>query len=226
MFDKPPANGSPFVLSFAVDRELEQMLRRASAPPVVCVRDLARGRRALEAPNPLAALFVCVEDGRDTSVELIRLARARWPRVPAVLFTRRPVNGSLSRLAEELVAEKLCGDGEDDGLVAELASRGSRFLRLREAQLGLAMVASARMGLTRRQSEIVTLLCLGVARKEIACRLGVSHSAVDQQLRKIFARFGEPDTTALLQRLTSMVLEESLQGARWLRRLGRHHSQT
>lgn len=217
----PPPNGAPYVLFFAVDSTLERAFQSACASPV-CVTPEAQGaERILSVANPVAAVLLCVEDGRDEAIEIARLAHARWPRTPTVLFTRRPVNGSLERLAAELLAESVSGDGDTERLVETLATRAVDAVSLREAQLALALVAAARLRLTRRQSDVLRLLCLGVPRKELAERLGVSCSAVDQQLRKIFGRFGESDTTGLMQRLTSLVLEESLQGARWLRRLSR-----
>lgn len=109
----PPPTGDPrprVILLVDDETDLVEVLRDALELALPAYRGLA----ATSADGALAALevlgagelaLICVDQrlGDSTGVDLLRCARRRWPRVPAMVFTGA-VTPDLQRGAEELGA--------------------------------------------------------------------------------------------------------------------------
>jgi DNA-binding NarL/FixJ family response regulator len=57
--------------------------------------------------------------------------------------------------------------------------------------------------LTRREEEILSLVAKGLAGKQVARRLGISHKTVERHKTKIFSKLGVPNATAAVGLLLS-----------------------
>ncbi len=51
---------------------------------------------------------------------------------------------------------------------------------------------------TRRKKQVLELVALGYATKQIAAELGISGAAVDKHLRQLFRRYAVPNRAALV----------------------------
>jgi DNA-binding NarL/FixJ family response regulator len=61
---------------------------------------------------------------------------------------------------------------------------------------GQAKARSAKWNLTRREFEVLELLCTGASDKEIASSLGVSRSTASKHVEKILQKMSVPNRTA------------------------------
>jgi DNA-binding CsgD family transcriptional regulator len=61
-----------------------------------------------------------------------------------------------------------------------------------------------RLGLTRRERELVNLLCLGLENLEIADRLCISNRTVENHLRSIYAKTGVRNRTSLVHKVMTL----------------------
>lgn len=209
----------PYVLAFFVDDALARELRSAiTIAPVHVVHDLPAARAVLRDTTPPALVAAMVEDGEETALAIVRVARTQWPRVPIVLLGR----GHSSRLdakGEALGAEVLTRNGDVDRLMRALRRRVLEGVRVRETQRALAELFAARWGLSRRQHDCVRLLAYGVPQGELADRLGVTDGAVEQHLARMRERCREADSCGLIQRLLELAVEVGIQRHGWLRLL-------
>jgi DNA-binding NarL/FixJ family response regulator len=69
-------------------------------------------------------------------------------------------------------------------------------LLLTEAPTGRARVALLRIGLTRRQTDVVAVMAEGASNADIAERLGISHRTVDKHLQRAFDKLGVENRTS------------------------------
>jgi DNA-binding CsgD family transcriptional regulator len=172
------------------------------------LHDLARLGAAAEVASDLRGLTGVVEG-------VLPQARAAHA---AALAARDPAGLEEASVAfEELGALLLSAEASADSAVVwrqEGEPRRATWAEQRAAGLAarcegartpsLATAASARAALTPRELEIARLAAAGLANKEIAARLYLSHRTVENQLHAVYEKLGVEGRAALAQALEGL----------------------
>ena len=179
---------------------LEQLL--ATSDTVELVGFAADGRAAIAAVEQhrpdvvLMDLSMPVMDGVEATAEISR----RWPAVKVVILTsfseQQRVMAALDAGAEGYVLKH--ADPEQILAAIEAVHRGGAPI---DPQVARVLLDAKRVGttdhgsLTDRETEVLGLVRVGLANKQIARRLDISERTVKAHLTKIFQTLGVSDRT-------------------------------
>ena len=132
-------------------------------------------------------------------LEATRRIVATWPQVQVVVLTSFDDRSTVGEALDAGAIGYLLKDSDPATLRAgiESAARGGSPLNPRVARTILAARRESRPepSLTDREREILELLRLGLANKEIAVRLGITVKTVKAHLSSLFQKIGVLDRT-------------------------------
>ena len=98
--------------------------------------------------------------------------------------------------------------GADEPVAGERSvSTSDRVASLAEAlhpEEGRATIFSGQVALTRREREVLTLVAKGLAAKQVARQMGISHKTVERHKTRIFAKLGVPNSAAAVGTMFSV----------------------
>ncbi len=134
-----------------------------------------------------------------SGLEATRRIAAAWPEVQVVVLTSFDDRPTVAEAIDAGAIGYLLKDSDPATLREgiELAARGGSPLNPRVARSILAVRREERSepSLTDREREILELLRLGLANKEIAARLGITVKTVKAHLSSLFQKIGVLDRT-------------------------------
>ncbi|MDX6298311.1 MAG: hypothetical protein QOI51_2168 [Nocardioidaceae bacterium] len=184
-----------------VRRGLEQLLQADDGIDVVgTAGDGAEALEVVRKTNPDVVLMDLQMPGTD-GVTATRNIVAALPETRVVVLTSFSDSGRIIAALDVGAVGYLLKDTEPDDLLSGIraAARGESPLHPRAArELLTARRASTGVGaaeLTPRETEVLELVRLGFANKQIARRLGITERTVKAHLSSAFQRIGVSDRT-------------------------------
>ena len=179
---------------------LSQLL--ASADDVEVVGEAADGAEAVavvRAQAPDVVLMDLQMPGMD-GVTATRQILASWPDVQIVVLTSYSDSARIVGALDAGAVGYLLKDTEPDELLegVRAVARGESPIHPRDARQLLTERSRSTAGtvrLTPREQDVLRLLRLGLANKQIARRLGISERTVKAHLTSTFQRIGVSDRT-------------------------------
>ena len=163
-------------------RELDEVAAEQNSEAIEAMSDQARGRVALAAGEPPAALIA------------LRQAWTVWRRLDA------PYEAARTRM---LIGQACRTLGDEDSAALELLAASAIFAELGAepdlVSIEALMSASATAhthGLSPREREVLRLVATGRSNREIATALVVSEHTVARHLQNVFAKLGVSSRTA------------------------------
>ena len=163
-------------------------------------------REAMLAEGIAAALSRCpgivAVGAATTPAEAIRLGeRADAVAIDSGLPGADRAARTLRRLGVRVVF--LGMGGADDGSVrVSTTARAASLAAALNPRMGASPTRSA--PLTRREREVLSLTANGLAGKQVARQLGISHKTVERHKTKIFSKLAVPNAAAAVSRYLSM----------------------
>lgn len=194
----------------AIARSLSRLFGRHRT--VRHVATAAAARSALEGNVPFVALVVDIGLPDGSGLDVLTAARARWPRLPALVLTGSHKPANINR-SFKLHARYLCKPGT--------AADFETFIR--EA-LACEAVDDARMAalltqlgeqwqLTPREAELISLLVADVSRGELPDELGITENTTKSLVRGVLKKSSTASIDELTRHVLRLALEGSLGGA-------------
>ncbi len=183
-------------------RGLEQLLQADQGIDVVgSAGDGAEALAVVEATHPDVVLMDLQMPGLD-GVAATRNIMAALPETRVVVLTSFSDSGRIIAALDVGAVGYLLKDTEPDDLLSGIraAARGESPLHPRAARelLSARMATGGSVGpveLTPRETEVLALVRLGLANKQIARRLEISERTVKAHLSSAFQRIGAQDRT-------------------------------
>jgi DNA-binding NarL/FixJ family response regulator len=127
----------------------------------------------------------------DTDLALADLRRAS-PRSVIVVFGRE-ITPEFTRDAMEMGVRGFVSSTESSDRLKECLRAAARGELWMDRTLSMALLDTRPINLSKRQSQLVTLLAQGLKNKEIASTLGISESTVKAYLTVLFEKVGAKD---------------------------------
>jgi DNA-binding NarL/FixJ family response regulator len=173
-----------------VGRGLAEVLRdRPEYRLVACCDTLAATLQWLKAARPMVILVYLTSRISLTDLHALRLAAGG----SHIVLWGEALTGEFAFQAMQLgIRGVLSGSIPIDGLLAALDNVQSGILCF-EQELMDSVLAQGRVNLTRRQSQIVSLISQGFKNKEIATVMGITEGTVKVYLYKLFRKLGVHD---------------------------------
>ena len=182
-----------------VRRGLADLL--AGEPDVVVVGEASDGRAALrEAAVTLPdVVLMDLQMPEVDGVEATRRICAELPGSQVLVLTSFSDGERIVAALDAGAVGYLLKDADPDDVIAGIHAvhRGESPLHPRAARELLARrnLPGGRAALTPRETDVLKLVRLGLANKQIARRLGISERTVKAHLTSTFQRIGVPDRT-------------------------------
>lgn len=171
------------------------LLLRAEAD-IALVGSAANGRDGIEAAVTLQPDVVLLDLRLPDmlATEVIRRLRARIPAARVILFTAYADHGALPAALEEGVAGCLLKDVSTTDLASAIrdahSGRPVMDQRLEGSPGGRLREALHRVGLTRREYDVLRLVAAGHTNPEIAEELGLTRNTVKTYLQSAMNKLG------------------------------------
>ncbi|MEL6338485.1 MAG: LuxR C-terminal-related transcriptional regulator [Myxococcota bacterium] len=158
--------------------------------------------------RPLTALVVDRDLPDRDGFELVRSAKASWPLLPILVFSR-DFSATLINEGARLGVTFMAKQNSVAGLRAFL-DRSVALERVSEVRLSLAVRNFAeRHQLSLKETEVLSAGVEGVARKRIADQLGVSENTLKSCVKTILRKCGQTS----LQEIRCVLLIQALNGS-------------
>jgi DNA-binding NarL/FixJ family response regulator len=168
---------------------------------------LREGRRLLLGGQTWTGLIADIGLPDGSGLDLVELARERWPLLPVLVLTAQNDRQSINR-AHALSAEYVVKPPEEQDLVV-FARRAITLERVPEPRLGLLVNALAlQCGLSPRETEILGATLANVPRKQLLEQLQVTDNTLKSQVRSLLHKTNHESLDAL----TRTLLREALGG--------------
>lgn len=172
-----------------VVRTLRKLIRPFGE--VVVATDFAQGKRAIENGQSWTAILVDKKLPGGSGVDLLPLARKRWPLVPIVLMTGFNDDDSANAAHDHDVA--YVAKPWTPARVRRFVSHAASRLSLHEFDLRITRVVDTwakTRGLSPAETDILRRACLGETQEEIATGRDASEETVRKQIAALRLKLG------------------------------------
>lgn len=184
-------------------RTLTRLLARFRSVQVAHTVREARDALVLDAPRTGLVVDVGLPDG--SGLDVVRLARAKWPVLPVLVLTGCH-DPPVINLSHQLRAEFVCKPARNED-VFSFARRAISFERVPEERLSLLVAEVSRQhGLTPRETEVV-LAALSSERSNLTAVLGVSENTLKSLVRSVLGKSGHDSIASLTKQLLRGALD-------------------
>lgn len=145
-------------------------------------------------------LITDINLGQDDGCDLIKTCKSRWPAVKYVCYSMFNDAAVVSKAFDSGATGYVSKSAPEDEIIAclEDVMAGRKHIEL--SMIPQVMVYDNLMkSLTKRESEIATLLALGKDKRQISGELNVSVHSIENRLSCIYEKLGVNNISALLK---------------------------
>ena len=184
-------------------RTLQRLLERFREVDIAHTVQGARSSLGSESARTGLVVDVGLPDG--SGLDVVRVARQRWPVLPVLVLTGCHDPPVINR-SHQLRAEFVCKPARNDDVLA-FARRAVALERVPEERLSALVAEISRQShFTPRETEVV-LVALSTDRSSLTAELGVSQNTLKSLVRSVLGKTGHDSLASLTKHLLRTALD-------------------
>lgn len=182
----------------SVARSLSRYFRKHR--PVTLASSLGEARNALSDGRVWSGIVLDLVLPDGSGIELLEELRNKHVGTPVLVITGE-FNRDIVNKAQSLRAEYVCKPASAENLAPFIQTALARE-RVGDETIGTRIDGlTKQLGLTKRESELLSLACDGLSRRDLADKLGVAENTVKAQIRSLLKKSGARSLATLAQQV-------------------------